>query len=51
MQGVDVDRKRISLSMKHYEAAIEKEELNRILKNASSNRVTIGDLIKMKQGE
>lgn len=51
VQGVDVDRKRISLSMKHYEAAIEKEELNRILKNASSNRVTIGDLIKMKQGE
>ncbi|TAL38709.1 MAG: S1 RNA-binding domain-containing protein [Spirochaetes bacterium] len=49
--GVDVDRKRLSLSIKQLEAAEEKEVLSKILNNAGSSRVTIGDLIKMKQGE
>ncbi len=49
--GVDVDRKRLSLSIKQLEMAEEKEELSKVLNNASPSRVTIGDLIKMKQGE
>lgn len=49
--GVDIARKRISLSMKLHEVSMEKEELNKILKSTSSNKVTIGDLMKMRQGE
>jgi small subunit ribosomal protein S1 len=49
--GVDVERKRLSLSIKQLEMAEEKEELSKVLNNASPTRVTIGDLIKMKQGE
>jgi len=49
--GVDVDRKRLSLSMKQYDIVSEKEELKKILKENSPGKVTIGDLIKMKQGE
>jgi small subunit ribosomal protein S1 len=49
--GVDTERKRLSLSIKQYDMAVEKEELNKVLKNTSPSKVTIGDLIKMKQGE
>jgi small subunit ribosomal protein S1 len=48
--GVDPDRKRLSLSIKQHDMAVEKEELNKVLKNTSPSKVTIGDLIKMKQG-
>ncbi len=47
--GVDVDKKRLSLSMKHFEVMSEKEELSKILNNSPA-RVTIGDMIRMKQG-
>ncbi len=49
--GVDVERRRLSLSMKHYEIMTEKEELSRVLSSNSPARMTIGDIIKMKQGE
>ena len=49
--GIDVNRKRLSLSMKKYDSAMEKEELNKVLKNSSSKTVTIGDFIKIKLGE
>jgi small subunit ribosomal protein S1 len=49
--GVDVERKRLSLSMKQLEAIVEKEELSKILNNSSPTRVTIGDIMRMKQGE
>jgi small subunit ribosomal protein S1 len=49
--GIDVDRKRLSLSMKKYDAAQEKEELDKLLHNNSSKTVTIGDFIKIKLGE
>jgi len=48
--GVDVDKKRLSLSMKHFEVMSEKEELSKVLNNTGPTRVTIGDMIKMKQG-
>ncbi|MBN2403773.1 MAG: S1 RNA-binding domain-containing protein [Spirochaetes bacterium] len=49
--GIDVERKRLSLSMKKYDAAVEKEELNKMLNNSGSKTVTIGDFIKIKLGE
>ncbi len=49
--GVDVERRRLSLSIKHYEIMTEKEELSRVLSSNSPARMTIGDIIKMKQGE
>ncbi len=48
--GVDVDKKRLSLSMKHFEVMSEKEELSKVLNNTGPTRVTIGDMMKMKQG-
>ena len=49
--GIDVERKRLSLSMKKHDAAMEKEELSKLLKNSSSKTVTIGDYIKIKLGD
>jgi small subunit ribosomal protein S1 len=49
--GVDTDRKRLSLSIKQYDMLVEKEELSKVLNNTSSSKVTIGDFMKMKQGE
>jgi hypothetical protein len=37
--------------MKKYDAALEKEELNKLLNDTSSKTVTIGDFIKIKLGE
>ncbi len=49
--GVDVEKKRLSLSIKHFEIISEKEDLNRVLNSASPGKVTIGDIIKNKMGE
>ena len=49
--GIDIDRKRLSLSMKKYNAALEKEELDKVLNDTSSQKVTLGDFIKIKLGE
>jgi len=45
--GVDVDRKRVSLSIKRFDKVMEKEELNKILNEASPRKATIGDFIKI----
>ena len=49
--GVDVDKKRLSLSIKNYEIASEKEELDRIMKEASPSKVTLGDFVDLKLEE
>ena len=46
--GVDVKKKRISLSIKQFEYASEREELNKILRETSPNTVTLGDIIDIK---
>ena len=46
--GVDVDKKRLSLSIKHFEIISEKEELDRIMKDTSPSTVTLGDIINIK---
>ena len=48
---VDTDKKRLSLSIKHYEIMSEKEEVNKILKQTSPNTVTLGDIINIDLGE
>jgi small subunit ribosomal protein S1 len=48
---VDVEKKRLSLSIKHYEIMSEKEEVNKILKKTSPNTVTIGDIINIELGD
>ncbi len=49
--GVDVEKKRLSLSIKQYEIISEKEELDRVLNATSPGKVTIGDIIRDKIGE
>lgn len=46
--GVDVDKKRLSLSIKHYEIMSEKEEIKKILNTTMSGTVTLGELLKNK---
>ncbi len=46
--GVDVDKKRLSLSIKHYDMITEKEELKKILSANSPGKVTLGDILKHK---
>ncbi len=46
--GVDVDKKRLSLSIKHYDMIVEKEELKRILNENNPGKVTLGDILKNK---
>lgn len=46
--GVDVDKKRLSLSIKHYEIMSEKEEIKKILNTSTSGTVTLGELLKNK---
>jgi len=48
---VDVDKKRLSLSARHFEIMSEKEEVNKILKQTSPNRVTLGDIINIDLGD
>lgn len=47
--GVDVAKRKISLSIKHLEIQSEKDEMKKILDVKSSNTATIGDLIKLKE--
>lgn len=42
---VDVDKKRLSLSIKHYDKISEKEEIDKIMKGAKPSAVTLGDLV------
>ena len=48
---VNVEKKRLSLSIKHYEMQTEKEELDKIMKSTSPKTVTIGDMVNIKLGE
>ncbi len=48
---VDIDKKRLSLSIKHYEIMSEKEEVTKILRQTSSNKVTLGDMINIELGD
>ncbi len=48
---VDVEKKRLSLSIKHYEIMSEKDEVSKILKQTSPNRVTLGDMINIELGD
>jgi len=48
---VDVNRRRLSLSMKLYDIVTEKEDLDKVLSNTTPKTVTIGDLLKKKLGE
>jgi len=36
--------------MKKYDAALEKEELDKLINNSSSKTVTIGDFIRLSWG-
>lgn len=49
--GVDTEKKRISLSIKHYDMIVEKEELKKILNTTKPTKVTLGDILKGKLGE
>ncbi len=44
---VDVDKKRLSLSIKSFESASEKEELERIMKGTRPSTVTLGDFVNI----
>ncbi len=46
--GVDVAKKRLSLSIKHYEIMSEKEEIKKILNTTTAGTVTLGELLKNK---
>jgi small subunit ribosomal protein S1 len=46
--GVDVRKKRLSLSIKQHEVISEKAELDKILRETSPSRVTLGDMIDIK---
>jgi len=48
---VDIEKKRLSLSIKHYEIMSEKEEVTKILRQTSPNKVTLGDMINIDLGE
>ena len=48
---VDVSKKRLSLSIKHFEIMSEKEEVSKILRQTSPNRVTLGDMINIELGD
>ena len=44
---VDVEKKRLSLSIKSYESAAEKEELEKIMKGTRPSTVTLGDFVNI----
>ncbi|MBN1497179.1 MAG: S1 RNA-binding domain-containing protein [Spirochaetes bacterium] len=44
---VDVDKKRLSLSIKSFESAAEKEELEKIMKGTRPSTVTLGDFVNI----
>jgi small subunit ribosomal protein S1 len=45
---IDVSKKRLSLSIKHYEKISEKEEFDKIMKGTKPSAVTLGDMIDLK---
>ena len=49
--GVDPDKKRLSLSVKHFELVSEKEHLDKFMQDKSPKTATLGDFIKLKLGE
>jgi small subunit ribosomal protein S1 len=49
--GVDVEKKRLSMSIKSFEIVSEKEELDKIMKQTSPGKVTLGDIMKIKLEE
>lgn len=49
--GVDVNKKRLSLSLKQYDMIAEKEELDKILKETRPSTVTLGEMVNLKLGE
>ncbi len=49
--GVDVQKKRLSLSLKQYDMIAEKEELDKILKETRPSTVTLGEMVNLKLGE
>lgn len=51
VQNVDVNKKRISLSIKMLDIIQEKEELDKIMNENVSNTASIGDMIKLKNDE
>lgn len=48
---VNVDKKRLSLSVKHLEIMEEKEELKKIMGSDAPKTTTIGELLKLKKEE
>ena len=48
---VDTAKKRLSLSIKHFEIMSEKEEVSKILNKTRPNTVTLGDMINIELGE
>ncbi len=46
--GVDIEKKRLSLSIKQFEIKSEKEELKKILDNTGSRKATLGDFVDIK---
>lgn len=44
---VDVDKKRLSLSIKSFDSATEKEELEKIMKGTRPSTVTLGDFVNI----
>jgi len=49
--GVDVNKKRLSMSLKQYDMIAEKEELDKILKETRPSTVTLGEMVNLKLGE
>ena len=45
--GVDIDKQRLSLSIKHVEMMMEKEELDKILQQNNPKSVTLGDMVNI----
>jgi small subunit ribosomal protein S1 len=45
--SIDVGKKRLSLSIKNFDEIAEKEHLDKILNEAGSKKVTLGDFIKI----
>ncbi|MCL1911498.1 MAG: S1 RNA-binding domain-containing protein [Leptospirales bacterium] len=46
--NIDPRKRRISLSIKQFEYTSEQDEVNKILRETSSNTVTIGDMVNIK---
>ncbi len=49
--GVDIKKKKISLSIKQLDIQSEKEEINKLLNETKPGAFTIGDMVNLKLGE